>query len=109
MLPFGVMKKPEKTFTLEVGQSALIGIPRESLVTIALRDGKRYCVSIEKLHATLARWHAKENPTGKHRRRLLVHSDQMKNDPRRYATEKPLPDFRPDGLEPTSTLNPDNL
>lgn len=75
----------KNTFTLEVGQSALIGIPRESLVTVALGDGKRYSAPIEKVHKALARWHAKEHPSGKKRRKLFTSSEEM----RRLRKEHP--------------------
>lgn len=65
------MKKPERTFTVEVGESALIGVSPKATLGIALTGGgKIYHAPIGKVHATLARWHAKANPTGKRRRKF---------------------------------------
>ena len=78
------MKKSKHTFTLEVGNSALIGIKPGTTVTIALLDGKIYSAPIEKVHQALARMHQqknlamRENLTGKKRRRFITHSDQLK-------------------------------
>jgi hypothetical protein len=74
------MKRHERTFSVEVGKgSSIIGIPADATLTIALGGGKQYSASVEKVHATLARWHAKANPNGKRRRRrLLTHSNQLR-------------------------------
>jgi hypothetical protein len=67
------MKKPERSFVVEIDQKALLGVSPESVLSIKLintRTGQEpmtYSASIEKIHATMARWHAKEHPTGKHR------------------------------------------
>jgi len=67
------MKKPFRGFSIEVGKSAIIGIEPGSVLTISLgADSKGYSAPIEKIHATLARWHAREHPTGKRRRRLFT-------------------------------------
>jgi hypothetical protein len=72
------MKKPPNTFTIEVGKSAIIGIEPGTMLTIALRGGKTYSASVEKVHKAMAAWHAKEHPTGKKRRRLFTSSQEMK-------------------------------
>jgi hypothetical protein len=79
------MEKSERTFTIEVGKSTIIGISEESTLTIVLRGGKTYRAQVEKNHATMARWHAKEHPIGKKRRRLLTSSEQL----RRLRKEHP--------------------
>ncbi len=54
------MKKPERTFTVEVGESALIGISPKAMLGIALTgDGKVYSAPIERIHKAMAGWHAK--------------------------------------------------
>ena len=79
------MKKPERSFVVEIDQQALLGVSPESMLTIKLinsrtgKDTMTYSASVEKVHATLARWHAKEHPSGKKRRRFITHSDQLKN------------------------------
>ena len=71
MRPSGNMKKPERSFVVEIDQKALLGVSPESMLTIKLintrtgKDTMTYSASVEKVHATLARWHAKEHPTGK--------------------------------------------
>ena len=72
----------KKLFMIDVGNSkktAFLGIEPGTMITISRGcDSKQYSAAIEKIHATLARWHAKEHPTGKRRRRLFTHSDQLK-------------------------------
>jgi hypothetical protein len=86
-----IMKKPERRFVVEIDQKALLGVSPDSVLSIRLsnsRTGKEtmaYSASVEKVHATLARWHAKEHPTGKRRRRLLTSSEQLRN----YRMEHP--------------------
>jgi len=78
------MKKPASTFTIEVeGGSAILGIPPGAGISIALANGKRYTAPIEWIHAAMSRKHQRENPTGKHRRRLLMSNEEM----RRYRKE----------------------
>ena len=73
------MKAPSRTFTVEVGESALIGVAPGATLGIALTgDGKIYRAPIEKVHAALARWHQKANPAGQRRRRFLTSSEQLK-------------------------------
>jgi hypothetical protein len=73
------MKTNNRTFAIEVGKSAIIGIsPGSTPLTISLGGGKTYSAPIEKVHAALQRWHAREHPTGRKPRRFLTHSDQMK-------------------------------
>jgi hypothetical protein len=85
------MKKPERSFVVEIDQKALLGVSPESVLSIKLintrtgKDTMTYSASVEKVHATLARWHAKEHPTGKRRRRLFTSSEQM----RKYRMEHP--------------------
>jgi hypothetical protein len=85
------MKKPERSFVVEIDQKAHLGVSPESVISISLinsrtgKDTMTYSASVEKVHATLARWHAKEHPTGKRRRRLLTSSEEM----RRYRKEHP--------------------
>jgi hypothetical protein len=75
------MKNPHRT---------IIGISPGSMLTISLGvDHEQYSAPIEKIHQILARWHAKEHPTGKRRRRLFKSSEELRkfrkehpNDPR---------------------------
>ena len=82
------MKKPERTYTISIepGGNSIIGIPPGHTLSIKLignrtsRDATMtYSAPIGKIHTTLARWHQKEHPTGKKRRRFITHSDQLKN------------------------------
>jgi hypothetical protein len=75
------MKKSERHFVvgIEPGGSAIIGIDEANTLWIALGHGKTYRAPIERIHAAMARWHAKEHPTGKRSRRLLTHSDQLRS------------------------------
>jgi hypothetical protein len=67
-------------FTISIGKSTIIGIEPGSTFTISSSgaDRKEYSAPIEKVHQTLARWHAKENPTGKKRRKLFKSSEEMR-------------------------------
>ena len=61
----------ERSFTISIDRvSTIIGIEPGSTFTICIGRGKAYSTSIEKLHATLVRWHQNERPTGKRRRRV---------------------------------------
>jgi hypothetical protein len=85
------MKKSERSFTIEIRPegstkgSALLGIDEGSTLTISLGSGKQYSASIEKVHQALARWHAKEHPTGRKQRRLFTSSEEY----RKYRREHP--------------------
>ena len=76
------MKKPPKMFTVEVHPpgrpgKACIGVECGQVLSINLipnRTGKEpmtYSAPIEKVYATLQRWHVKEHPTGRKRGRKL--------------------------------------
>jgi hypothetical protein len=71
--------KTSRSFIIEVeGGSAILGIEPGDMLSLSLRGGgKRYTASVEWLHATLARKHQRENPTGRKRRRLLTSSEQL--------------------------------
>jgi hypothetical protein len=47
------------------------------LVISTSQGGVEYRAPIEKVQATLARWHQKAHPTGKHRQRLLTSSEEL--------------------------------
>lgn len=85
------MKKLERSFVVEIDQQALLGVCPESVLSIRLRDNRTghdtvtYSATIEKIHHTLARWHAKEHPTGQRRRRLFTSSEEF----RKYRREHP--------------------
>ena len=72
------MKKPPNTFTVEIDPpgKAWIGVERGKMIAISLGVGQQYTAPIEKVHATLARWHAKEHPSGKKRRKQLFSSSE---------------------------------
>ena len=48
------------------------------MIAIRLGDGKDYTAPVEKVYATLQRWHARENPSGKKRRRLFTSSEEYR-------------------------------
>ena len=81
------MKNLPNTFTVEIDPpgKAWIGVERGKMIAISLGVGKVYTAPVEKVHATLARWHAKQHPIGKRRRRLFTSSEQM----RKYRMEHP--------------------
>jgi hypothetical protein len=80
------MKKSWRSFSFGVdGGKTFIGIEPGTVFVIALGGGSEYRAPIEKIHAAMGRWHAKEHPTGKKRRRLLTSSEEM----RRYRKEHP--------------------
>jgi hypothetical protein len=84
------MKKPPNMFTVEVHLPqrpgrAFIGAELGFLLTISMNGGQQYSAPIEKVYATLQRWHAKANPTGKKRRRLFNDSEEY----RKYKREHP--------------------
>ena len=87
------MKKPESTFTISIepGGNSIIGIPPGRMLTIALAGGKQYTAQIEWIHAAMSRKFQRENPRSKHprRRRLLTHSDQMREISRMTITLNP--------------------
>ena len=69
-----------RTFIIEVeGGSTIIGIEKGTMFSISLSNGRKYVASIERIHQTLARWHAKEHPIGKPRRKFLTSSEQLRN------------------------------
>ena len=79
--------KPSRSFIVEVGESALLGVSPESALTIKLinrrtgKDTMTYSASVEWIHQAMARKFQRENPTptGKpRRRRLLTSSEQMR-------------------------------
>jgi hypothetical protein len=78
------MKKTERSFTIEIKPegstkgSAVIGIDERSTLTIAFHGGKEYSAPIEKVHQALARWHAKEHPIGRKRRRFFRDSEELR-------------------------------
>jgi hypothetical protein len=86
MRPFGNMKKPERSFVVEIDQKALLGVSPESVLSINLipnRTGKEpmtYSAPIEKVYATLQRWHAKEHPSGKKRPENMVPLYRLEKD-----------------------------
>ena len=80
--------KITKTFTISIepGGNSILGISPGHTLTIKLignrtnRDATMtYSAPVGKVHQAMARWHAKEHPSGKKRRRFLTHSDQLKN------------------------------
>ena len=82
------MKKSPKMFTVEVHPpgrpgKAWIGAECGQVLSINLipnRTGQEpitYSAPIEKIHATLARWHSKEHPTGRKRLRLFGISEEQ--------------------------------
>jgi hypothetical protein len=85
------MKKPSSFYGIEInppsakGDRLWLGIERGDTFAIHLGGGKQYTAPIEKVYATLQRWHAKEHPTGKTRRRLFTSSEEM----RRHRKEHP--------------------
>jgi hypothetical protein len=89
------MKKPERSFLVEIDQQAFLGVSPESVLSIKLinnRTGKEpmtYSASVEFVHATLARKHARENPSGKKRRRFFTSSEEM----RKFRREHPEVDL----------------
>ena len=93
---FVPLGRSERTFVVEIDQKALLGVSPESVLSIRLRDNRTgddtvtYCATIEKIHQTLARWHSKEHPTGKRRRRLFTSSEEF----RKYRREHPE-EFQP--------------
>ena len=82
------MKKPERSFVVEIEQTAHLGVSPESMLSIRLiptRTGKEpmtYSAPIEFVHAALARKHARENPSGKKRRRLFTSSEEYPKVPK---------------------------
>jgi hypothetical protein len=80
------MKKPERSFVVAIDQSAHLGVSPESVLSINLipnRTGKEpmtYSAPIEKVYATLQRWHAKEHPTGKKRPENMVPLYRLEKD-----------------------------
>ena len=80
------MKKPEREFVVEIDKKLLLGVSPESMLSIKLmenRTGKEnmtYSAPIEWLHATLARKHQRENPTGKKRPENLIPLYRLEKD-----------------------------
>jgi hypothetical protein len=65
------MKKPSNYYGIEINPSHTkrlwIGIERGDTFAISLGGGQQYTAPIEKVYATLQRWHAKEHPSGRKR------------------------------------------
>jgi hypothetical protein len=87
------VKRAEREFVVTINQKAHLGVSPESQISIELigRTGQKtvaYSASVEKVHAALARIHAKEhpNPSGKRRRRRLFTSSE---ELRKYRQEHP--------------------
>jgi hypothetical protein len=72
-------RRSHRFFVIEAGSSALIGIEPKTTISIRLGEGVKYSAPIEKIHAAMRRWNAKQNPTGSKRRRFFTSSDQLKN------------------------------
>jgi hypothetical protein len=64
-----IMKKPRDFYGIEINPSHTkrlwIGIERGDTFAISLGGGQQYTAPIEKVYATLQRWHAKEHPSGR--------------------------------------------
>jgi hypothetical protein len=67
------MKKPHRGYSIVIGKNLIFGIEPGTLVSIYLvtqrtgKDTMTYFAPIEFVHATLARKHARENPSGNRR------------------------------------------
>ena len=81
------MKKPRNFYAIEINPPSAkglwIGIERGDTFAIRLGGGKHYTAPIEKVYATLARWHAKEYSTRRKRRKFFTNSEQI----RKYLKE----------------------
>ena len=79
-----VLPLSDASFAVEISPpgQAVLGIESGEMLAIS-RNGRAYTAPIDKIYATLQRWHAKEHPTGKRRRRLFTSSEQM----RKYRME----------------------
>jgi hypothetical protein len=74
------MKKPYRFYNFGVDEARLlVGIEPGTIMVVKLGGGTEYRCPIEKLHAAMGRMHRQACPTGKkHRRRLLAHSDELR-------------------------------
>ena len=76
------MKKHERSFVVGIDQKAHLGVSPESVLSIKLipnRTGQEpmtYSASVEKVYATLQRWHAKQQPGRKRDRKLFGISEE---------------------------------
>jgi hypothetical protein len=70
----------KNSFTISINRgSTIIGIEPGSTFTISGGgNAKEYSAPIEKVHAALSRWHAKEHPTGRKRRRFSRDSEELR-------------------------------
>ena len=92
------LKKPPSLFMIDVGNSkktAFLGIEPGTMITVSRGcHSKQYSASIEFVHAALARQHARENPTGRKRRKLFTTSEQIRKYLQEHPGEEPRGDAR---------------
>jgi hypothetical protein len=76
------MKKPHNYFMVEIDPpgKAWIGVEPGKMIAISLGVGKVYTAPIEKVYATLQRWHAKEHPSGRKRPENMVPLYRLEKD-----------------------------
>jgi hypothetical protein len=78
--------KTDRRFVVEIDKKLLLGVSPESMLSINLipnRTGKEpmtYSAPIEKVYATLQRWHTKEHPIGKKRPENLIPLYRLEKD-----------------------------
>ena len=72
-----VLPYSDASFAVEISPPGqlVFGIESGEMLAVS-RNGRRYTAPIDKVYATLQRWHAKEHPSGKKRRKQLFSSSE---------------------------------